>query len=131
MDRFDPHVVLGTSYALAGVCVALIGSSTSTPWLMVVAVFCAGFGVSGSQVGANALAAAFYPTSSRATGVSWASGVGRIGSVLGSMLGGTMLSLQWGLPTVFLIVSIPAFIAGATMLAMGWTRLPRAQTVSA
>jgi MFS transporter, AAHS family, 4-hydroxybenzoate transporter len=127
MDKFDPHVVLGASYALAGVCVALIGSSTSTPWLMVVAVFCAGFGVSGSQVGANALAAAFYPTASRATGVSWASGVGRIGSVLGSMLGGTMLSLQWGLPTVFLIVALPAFVAGASMLAMGWTRSPQLQ----
>jgi len=94
---------------------------------MVVAVFFAGFGVSGSQVGANALAAAFYPTASRATGVSWASGVGRIGSVLGSMLGGTMLSLQWGLPTVFLIVAIPAFIAGISMLAMGWTRFRRLQ----
>ena len=78
---------------------------------MVVAVFCAGFGVSGSQVGANALAAAFYPTASRATGVSWASGVGRIGSVLGSMLGGTMLPLQWDLSTVFPVVAIPAFIA--------------------
>jgi len=94
---------------------------------MVVAVFCAGFGVSGSQVGANALAAAFYPTASRATGVSWASGIGRIGSVLGSMLGGTMLSLQWGLPTVFLIVALPAFAAGASMLAMGWTRSPQLQ----
>ena len=55
----------------------------------------------GGQVGANALSAAYYPTASRATGVSWANGVGRIGSVPGSMLGGFMLSLGWGLPTVF------------------------------
>jgi AAHS family 4-hydroxybenzoate transporter-like MFS transporter len=54
--------------------------------------------------------------------VSWASGIGRIGSVLGSMLGGAMLSLQWDLSTVFLIVAIPAFVAGSSMLAMGWTR---------
>jgi AAHS family 4-hydroxybenzoate transporter-like MFS transporter len=125
MDRFDPHLVLGVSYTLAGMFVAVVGSSASMPWLMVAAVFCAGFGLSGSQVGANALAAAFYPTASRATGVSWASGVGRLGSVLGSMLGGTMLSLQWGLPTVFLIVSAPAFIAGAGILAMGRTAPPR------
>lgn len=54
---------------------ALSGSSLA---LLVLAVFGVGLGVSGSQVGANALAAAFYPTSSRATGVSWAAAVGRL-----------------------------------------------------
>jgi AAHS family 4-hydroxybenzoate transporter-like MFS transporter len=67
--------------------------SVSAPWLVAVAVLGAGFCVSGSQVGANALSAAYYPTASRATGVSWANAVGRSGSVLGSMLGGLMLSL--------------------------------------
>ena len=89
---------------------------------MVLAVFGAGFCVSGSQVGANALAATYYPTASRATGVSWANGVGRIGSVIGSMIGGVMLSLSWGLSTVFAVVAIPAFIAGASMFIMGLVR---------
>jgi AAHS family 4-hydroxybenzoate transporter-like MFS transporter len=82
-------------------------------------VFGAGFCVSGAQVGANALAAAYYPTATRATGVSWASGIGRVGSVLGSMAGGWMLALGWGLPVVFALVGIPAVIAGISMLAMG------------
>ena len=60
-------------------------------------------------VGTKAPAAAYYPTVSRATGVSWANGVGRIGSVLGSMLGGVLLSLEWALHMVFAIVAIPAF----------------------
>ena len=42
--------------------------------------------VSGGEVGATALSGADYRTASRATGVSWANGVGRIGSVLGWIL---------------------------------------------
>jgi AAHS family 4-hydroxybenzoate transporter-like MFS transporter len=83
-------------------------------------IFGAGFGVAGSQVGVNALAAAYYPTASRATGVSWANAVGRIGSVLGSMVGGFLLSLGWDLSTVFSVAAIPAFVAGAGMLALAW-----------
>jgi hypothetical protein len=56
------------------------------------------------ELSAAALAAEFYPTDCRATGVAWANGVGRIGSIVGSMGGGAMLSLGWGLPTVFLVV---------------------------
>jgi AAHS family 4-hydroxybenzoate transporter-like MFS transporter len=119
MDRVNPHYLLAVSYALAGAFIAAIGSLTGTPWLVGVAVFGAGFCISGSQVGANALAAAFYPTDCRATGVSWANGVGRIGSVLGSMGGGAMLSMNMSLPMVFLLVGIPAVIAGLTLFALG------------
>lgn len=119
MDRFKPQLVLGVTYALAAGFTAMIGRSTGDTMMLVVAVFGAGFCVSGAQVGANALAAGFYPTASRATGVSWASGIGRIGSVLGSMAGGWMLALGLGLPTVFAIVGVPALIAGASLLMMG------------
>jgi AAHS family 4-hydroxybenzoate transporter-like MFS transporter len=56
---------------------------------------------------------------SRATGVSWANGVGRLDSLLGSMLGGVLLSPGRQLSTAFAIVAVPAFVAGASMLAMG------------
>ena len=85
MDRYRPHRVLATAYLAAAACIVVVGMATQNVPLLVLAVFGVGFGVSGSQVGANALAAAFYPTTSRATGVSWASAIGRSGSVLGSM----------------------------------------------
>ena len=85
MDRGNPHSVLGIAYIGAGGFVSLIGIAAATPWLMTLAVFGAGFCGSGAQVGANALAAAFYPTTYRATGVSWALGVGRSGSIAGSV----------------------------------------------
>lgn len=124
MDRFDPHHVLAFAYLLAGAFVMLLGSATTMPWLLVFAIFGAGFGVAGAQVGVNALAASYYPTAARATGVSWANAVGRIGSVLGSMVGGFLLSLGWDLSTVFTVAAVPAFLAALAMFAKGFTRRP-------
>ena len=120
MDRANPHVVLGVAYIAAGGFVSLIGMAAAAPWLMALAVFGAGFCVSGGQVGANALAAAFYPTAYRTTGVSWAIGVGRSGSILGSFLGGAMLAQDWGLTVR--PGRHPAAISGVAMLTLGAVR---------
>jgi AAHS family 4-hydroxybenzoate transporter-like MFS transporter len=122
MDRANPHYVLAASYTLAGVFVAAIGSLADAPVAASIAVFLAGFCVSGSQVGANALSAGYYPTDCRATGVSWANGVGRLGSVVGSVGGATMLSMGLTMPALFVLVSVPAVIAGVTMLSLGIVR---------
>ena len=122
MDRFPPHRVIGLAYLAAAGCVALMGATAATPMLMAVAVFGAGFGVSGGQTGANALAAAFYPTACRTTGVSWALGVGRSGSIVGSLVGGVMLAQGWALGAVYGLVAIPVVIAGMAILVVGDTR---------
>jgi AAHS family 4-hydroxybenzoate transporter-like MFS transporter len=119
MDRANPHYVLAAAYALAALFIAAIGHVTATPWLVGMVVFLAGFCVSGGQVGANALSAMFYPTECRATGVSWANGIGRIGSVVGSLGGGAMLAAALTLPSLFMIVGIPALLAGLTLAALG------------
>lgn len=126
MDRYSPHTVLSIAYLAAAGCIVVVALSGSSLALLVLAVFGVGFGVSGSQVGANALAAAFYPTSSRATGVSWAAAVGRSGSVLGSMAGGLMLTLKLDNETIFFLLAIPAVLASVALLAMG--RLMRARS---
>jgi AAHS family 4-hydroxybenzoate transporter-like MFS transporter len=122
MDRFEPHRVLGWSYAAAAGFVIVMGLTTGTPGLMTMAVFGAGFCVSGGQVGANALTAAFYPTACRTTGVSWALGVGRAGSIVGSLVGGTMLAQGWALGTVYTMVAIPVVIASAAIFLLGRVR---------
>ena len=82
-------------------------------------MFGAGIGTGGSQIGINALSAAYYPTASRATGVSWAYAVGRTGSVLGSMVGGYLLGLGWSLATVFAVAALPALLAGIAIFLKG------------
>ncbi|KVK93303.1 MFS transporter [Burkholderia territorii] len=131
MDRFDPQRVLACSYAAAGVFVAAIGVLAASPVGAALAVFAAGFCVSGSQVGVNALSAAFYPTECRTTGVSWANGIGRGGSVVGSMAGGAMLATGLPLSTAFAFVAVPCVIAGIAVLVLGAVRAGAKRTAAA
>ncbi|MCB5944965.1 MFS transporter [Acidocella sp. KAb 2-4] len=125
MDRFNPQYVLAACYATAAIFIAAIGSLTTSILALAAVVLLAGFCISGSQVGANALAASFYPTDCRATGVSWANGVGRIGSVVGSMSGGALIAMKLPMSAMFVVVGFPALIGGAIMMIFGKYRAMR------
>jgi AAHS family 4-hydroxybenzoate transporter-like MFS transporter len=119
IERYGPYWVLAAAYFAAAILLALIGQAGSAIELIIPAVFGAGFCVVGAQIGANALTATFYPTYIRSTGVGWALGIGRIGSIIGPLLGTMMLSLQWHIPTIFLAGAIPVLIASAAVFALG------------
>jgi MFS transporter, AAHS family, 4-hydroxybenzoate transporter len=80
---------------------------------MMTITFVLGFVVQGAQGGLSAVAATFYPISIRSTGIGWCLGVGRIGSIVGPMLGGVMLKLDWSPREILLAGSIPALCAAA------------------
>lgn len=111
-DRNLSFRALAIGYLIAAVCVFLIGESTSTPWLVVM-VFMSGFGVIGAQNGANAMAAEVYPTAARSTGVGWALGVGRVGSILGPNLGAMLVGAT---PRLFLYAAVPLMLAATAAL---------------
>jgi AAHS family 4-hydroxybenzoate transporter-like MFS transporter len=75
------------------------------------AIFAAGFCMVGGQIAANALAAGFYPTSIRATGVGWALGIGRVGSIIGPLVGGVLLTMKWSAGAVFMAAAGAALCA--------------------
>jgi len=127
MDRFEPHAILVVSYVTGAVCIVAISLSTHNSGLMTLAVFGAGACISGGQVGGNALSAAFYPTTYRATGVAWANGVGRSGSIVGSLLGGVVLGFGWPATRVYALVAIPAVISALGFAGLGIVRRRRAQ----
>ena len=91
--------------------VGAIGQLGHSAMLVTVAIFVAGFCIVGGQIAANALAAGFYPTSVRATGVGWALGIGRIGSIVGPLVGGILLSMKWSTAGVFLMAAAAALCA--------------------
>jgi AAHS family 4-hydroxybenzoate transporter-like MFS transporter len=125
MDRFNPYRVLALSYLCAIAFIALIGFQYTDLVLLNIGVAGVGFCISGSQIGANALAAAFYPTSNRVTGVSWALGVGRCGAILGSLMGGALLGAGLGFSAIILLLAIPALLASLSVFAM-FMRYPMA-----
>jgi AAHS family 4-hydroxybenzoate transporter-like MFS transporter len=59
----------------------------------------------------------YYPTVIRSTGVGWALGVGRIGSIIGPFIGGLMLAAQWTPQQIFMAGAIPALCAAAAVIA--------------
>jgi AAHS family 4-hydroxybenzoate transporter-like MFS transporter len=119
MDKLNPYLVLSASY-LAGIAfVFMVAYGFGSPFWLTLGVLGIGVCVSGSQVGADALAAAFYPTSNRSTGVSWALGIGRTGSIVGSFIGGFMLTSGMTLSGVFSLLAIPTAISGMAIAFMG------------
>lgn len=122
MDRRNPNGVIATSYAVGGVFILLLGAFSLESSLLALGVIAAGFFMSGAQTGLNAFAPGYYPTDFRATGVSWMLGIGRFGGIFGSLIGGAVLSLGLGLPFLFALLSVPAFIAALAILANGHAR---------
>jgi AAHS family 4-hydroxybenzoate transporter-like MFS transporter len=122
MDRFGACRVLSIAYLLGAGFIVLCAVSARQPWLLALAVAGVGFCVSGSQVGANALAAAFYPTSSRATGVSWSNAAGRSGSVVGSLCGGWMMAMNLNMSTILALLAVPSLCAAVAIVVLGRVR---------
>ncbi|WP_022980180.1 aromatic acid/H+ symport family MFS transporter [Ideonella sp. B508-1] len=124
MDKLNPYRVLTVAYALGALCFGAISQFYTN--FMLLGLFVAGVGVfiSGSQVGANALAASYYPTGSRATGVAWALGAGRVGSIFGSLVGGTMLGMGWGMHGIFALLMLPSALAALFIHRMGKALAP-------
>jgi len=114
-DRGNLPKVLVRLFLLAAVSVAAIGQANNLALLMI-AIFIAGFSVIGSQSVINGLAASIYPTNIRSTGVGWALGIGRIGSIIGPAAGGIILSLKWSNAGIYLAAAIPAVFAAIAAL---------------
>ena len=80
----------------------MIGLSENGLWLMALAIFGTGIGISGSQVGLNALTATLYLPKPRDR-VSWSNAVGRCGAIVGSLSGGVMMAMNSLLTPCFLL----------------------------
>ena len=76
----------------------------------------------GGQIGANALTASSYPTPIRSTGVGWALGIGRIGSIIGPAIGGLLLARHWPARQLFLVAAAPVLIASLASLCIAFLR---------
>lgn len=109
-DRVGSKRVLVTYYLLAAIFVFMLGFKTNAA-LLYLLVAIAGASTFGAQVIANAYAAQFYPSSIRATGVGWSLGIGRIGAIVGPLMGGILIAAEVPLKVNFLAFAIPGLIA--------------------
>ncbi|WP_323121855.1 MFS transporter [Burkholderia alba] len=118
IERHGFMRVLFACFACAAVAVGLIGTaSAALPWLLVV-VFVGGFCVVGGQPAVNALAGQYYPTALRSTGIGWSLGIGRIGSVLGPLVGGQLIALNWSNSALFHAAAVPVLCSALFVIVL-------------
>ena len=115
MDRRDADWTVAAFYALTALSVAAIGLFLGSPAALVAIVFLAGVAMNTAQTSLPSLAAAYYPTRGRGTGVAWMLGVGRFGGIAGSLLVGWLTQMQLSLPSIFAVVSLAGLVAAAAL----------------
>ena len=126
IERNGFSKALIASFLLAATAIMMIGQVQTSLPLLFVTIFIAGFCVVGSQPAINAMAATFYPTSLRSTGIGWSVGIGRLGSIIGPVIGGELLRLEWSMGALFIAAAAPAAIAAVTTMSLRPPRNPAA-----
>lgn len=122
--------VLTVSFAIACLSIAAIGQPALSLAILFTMVFLAGFGIPGSQAGLNALAATYYPTDLRSTGVGSGLGIGRIGSIVGPFVAGQLLVRHWSVSALFIVAAMPALLSAIIMFTLRWVIKPSGTPVS-
>ncbi|WP_435581676.1 MFS transporter [Amycolatopsis thermoflava] len=120
-DRAGAKRVVVTTFVLAALTLALLPLNLPLAALLL-AVAVAGVGTIGTQVLIYGLVSNYYPTRARAAGVAWCAGFGRLGGIVGPVIGGLLVGAGLGGTTAFYIFAGVA-LAAALVTAL----VPRAQ----
>lgn len=111
-ERFGTKNTVVVAFALGVLGMGVIAAQPSGAVLLIV-LFIAGLGTSGTQSLLYALVATFYRTNVKGAGVGWAVGFGRFGGVIGPVLGG-YLAKQFNSELT------PIFLVFALITLLGW-----------
>jgi AAHS family 4-hydroxybenzoate transporter-like MFS transporter len=116
---FRPVAVMVIIGSLA---IAAIGQLYGSAALLFSGLFAAGVFAMGGQQNSPAMAVAIYPQNIRAAGVGWQIAMGRLGSIVGPLVGGQLLSRNFDPQSIFLIIAIPTLLAAIAYGAVEYVR---------
>ena len=125
-DLWGVKRVLIMFYIVAAITIMSLGF-TSNMLLLYVLVAIAGATTIGSQNLANSYVSQYYPSSIRSTGLGWALGIGRIGGIVGPLLGGFLLASTLSIQFNFMVFALPGVIAALAVFLID--RQPKKGTV--
>lgn len=118
-DRMGPTRPIGWGYLLGAFAIAVIGASAHSTGLLLLTCFIAGALSIGAQMCVVALGASFYETAIRATGIGWLMGTGRIGAIMGPVLGGLLIGAGMSAANLFVVAGGVSLLAAIGVFAMG------------
>lgn len=108
-DRLSIKTVIFAYFVVATASLASLAFTQNTILVNILLLF-SGATTVGTLAVIHALAAEYYPSAIRSTGIGWAAGIGRIGAIAGPVLGGALLGLALPFSQNFLFVAIPGVI---------------------
>jgi AAHS family 3-hydroxyphenylpropionic acid transporter len=121
VDRFGPRWPLTLAYA--GLIASLVALGASTDHTMIIAYSgIAGFLLLGANYALYGVAPSYYPATMRGTGSGASVGVGRVGSILGPLAAGFMLSGGQSAVDVVQYMAPVAAVAGIAVCALSFFR---------
>ena len=120
--RWSRKKVVAGAFAGIVISVAALAAAPHDVTIMLATALIAGFFVIGSQFLLYGLSPTFYPAHVRGTGVGVAVAVGRLGSIAGPVLAGTLIGA--GQPAAHVLMSIVPGVFLAFLAAYGLTRIP-------
>jgi AAHS family 4-hydroxybenzoate transporter-like MFS transporter len=114
VDRNQTLPAMLLAYVGVAVCLGLFMFLPSgASWWMLLAVI--GGGTSGAQMTLNSLAAGIYPPVIRATGVGWATSVGRVGAAMAPLVAAAVVGRQVAPLSVLGLLIIPVLVCALSV----------------
>ena len=131
IDVYDKHLINVYALFLGALSVGAFGLiAASLPGFAIVG-FLMGFFVGGASAGMMALVALSYPTALRSTGVGWGIAVARLGSAVGPIVAGSIMSAGGGRLDVFSAMAACAIVAAAAIYLLRSVGVRQRRLVSA
>lgn len=119
INRFGPYIPSALALGSGALLIALLGQDIQSVPLMMFALFITGVCIIGGQLNFPAMTVALYPPHVRGAGTGWTMGVGRIGSIVGPMLGGILLAANLSEDRLFLVAAFPPLVAAIALVIAG------------
>lgn len=109
-DKYGVKKVLVPMYIMAAVSLTLLGFKNNMIILYLL-VFITGACTMGAQNISYSFVSQYYPPLMRSTAIGFASGIGRIGGIIGPTFGGILVSLHLSTQMNFLSFALPGILA--------------------
>ena len=116
--RIALEKLLCFAYIMAAGCLFMLSQVSSISAATAIVTFATGFSIVGASFCMGALAATYYPTRIRTTGIGMGLGVGRVGSISSPLIAGALISAGWTNAQIFSAAIIPAVVASVAVLAL-------------
>lgn len=114
LDRTNKYVTLMVVFSVGGASLVLFSLTSSVAALYLLNAL-VGALIIGGQNTVHILVTNAYRTEVRGTGLGWALGIGRLGGLLGPLIGGYLLALRLPYPVYFIVFAIPAVLCSITI----------------